>query len=243
MRKPVGFDQKIMLHQLDYTAKQAKQLPQKEMYETLDMYLRKDIKGDKSRKNVITMLMKIWYKVPPYMQELQKDILDEFGNLNKEERIFVHWCMTIIAYPYFKDVVTEFGRLFRLQENVASHIIVKRMKEAYGDRRRVEVSSSAVISSLKAWDILILEDNKTYKENTKLPIAHFLLHELIFETMMNVSNQPSFIVTEVLSHSMFFPFEFHVDISELKQRAANLNFYYQGVNDLVVESERESHSS
>lgn len=243
MRKSVGFDQKILLHQLDYTARQTKQLSKKDMYETLDMYLRQDIKGDKSRKNVITMLMKIWYKVPPYVQELQKEVLDEFSNLNKEERIFVHWCMIIIAYPFYKDIVAEFGRLFQLQENLASHVIVKRMKEAYGDRRRVEVSTSAVISSLKAWDILTLEDNKTYKENVKLPIAHPVLHDLMFETMMSVSNQPSFIVSEVLSHPIFFPFEFHMDTNELKQRASNLNFYYQGVNDLVVEIKRESRSS
>lgn len=243
MRKPVGFDQKILLHQLDYTAKQSRQLEKKDMYETLDVYLRKDIKGDKSRKNVITMLMKIWYKVPPYMHELQTEILNEFNSLNKEERLFVHWCMIINAYPFFKDIITEFGRLFKLQEKVSSQVIGKRMKESYGDRRRVEVSTSAVISSLKAWETIILDEKKMYKENVKLPIAHFLLQELMFETMMNVSNQPSFIVNTVLSHSMFFPFEFHLDTNELKQREGNLNFYFQGTNELVVESKRETFST
>jgi len=38
--KPVGFDQRIMLHHLDYTAMQSKRYPRKEMYSVLDGYMR-----------------------------------------------------------------------------------------------------------------------------------------------------------------------------------------------------------
>lgn len=50
MVKPVGFDQKIMLHHLDFTENEARKLSRKEMYEALDYFLRSDIQGAKSRK-------------------------------------------------------------------------------------------------------------------------------------------------------------------------------------------------
>ena len=55
MSKPVGFDQKILLHHLDYTAMQSHNYTRKQLYDVLDTYLRDDIKGAKSRKNTITI--------------------------------------------------------------------------------------------------------------------------------------------------------------------------------------------
>lgn len=58
MKKAVGFDQKILLDHLNYTAQEASYTPQKEMYEKLNQHLRKDIKGDKAMKNAATILIK-----------------------------------------------------------------------------------------------------------------------------------------------------------------------------------------
>ena len=55
MTKPVGFDQKILLTQLDFTAKNVRTHNRKEMYELLDGFIRNDVTGVKARKNVITI--------------------------------------------------------------------------------------------------------------------------------------------------------------------------------------------
>src|SRR5699024_7235647 len=152
----------ILLHQLDYTAMQSRNNIRKEMYAILDGYLREDITGTKSRKNAITILMKIWFNVPDDFKHIRKEILQQFNEWTKKEKLFVNWCMTILAYPFFEEVVNGFGRLFQLQEKVSSTAIGKRMKESYGDRRRVEVATSAVLMSLRSWGVLVPDENRSY---------------------------------------------------------------------------------
>ncbi|WYS06825.1 hypothetical protein MKZ27_01685 [Bacillus sp. FSL R5-0394] len=122
MTKPVGFDQKILPHHLDYTATQSRKLSKKDMYLILDGYLRENITGAKTRKNVITMLMKIWYDVPHRITNIRDELLFEFTDFIKEERLFAHWCMTMIAYPFFREVVNEFGRLFTITGYSIKHV-------------------------------------------------------------------------------------------------------------------------
>lgn len=235
MTKPVGFDQKILLDHLDYTAKQSRKLSKKDMYAILDGYLREDITGTKSRKNVITMLMKIWYNVPDSITNVRDEVLNEFNDFSKEERLSAHWCMMMIAYPFFKEVVNEFGRLFQLQDTVSSMSIGKRMKDSYGDRRRVEVATSAVISSLKAWEIILPNENRSYIQNDKVSISTPLLQVLLFETVLSVLESESLYVNTITSHPLFFPFQFDLNLHELRERKDYFTFHYQGVENLVVE--------
>ncbi|ASN03851.1 hypothetical protein [Virgibacillus necropolis] len=235
MTKPVGFDQKVLLHYLDYTAKQSRKLSKKDMYAVLDGYLREDITGAKSRKNVITMLMKIWYNVPHRITNIRDEVLIDINDFSKEERLFAHWCMMIIAYPFFKEVVNEFGRLFQLQDTVSSMSIGKRMKDSYGDRRRVEVATSAVISSLKAWEIILPSENRSYIQNDKVSISTPLLQVLLFGTVLSVLDSESLYVNTITSHALFFPFQFDLNLHELRERKDYFIFHYQGVENLVVE--------
>lgn len=235
MTKPVGFDQKVLLHHLDYTAKQTRKLSKKDMYAVLDGYLREDITGEKSRKNVITMLMKIWYNVPNSIANIRDEVLISFNDFSKEERLFANWCMTMIAYPFFEEVVYEFGRLFQLQDTVSSMSIGKRMKDSYGDRRRVEVATSAVISSLKAWEIIVPSKNRTYIQNDKVSISTPLLQILLFETILSVLDSESLYVSTITNHALFFPFQFDLNLNELRERRDYFTFHFQGVENLVVE--------
>ncbi|WP_244895422.1 hypothetical protein [Evansella clarkii] len=231
----MGFDQKVLIHHLDYTAKQSKKNTKTEMYAILDGFLREDITGAKSRKNAITMLMKIWVNVPDELILVREEVLKNFNEFTKEERLFVHWCMTIVAYPFFKDVATEFGRLFQVQENISSTSISKRMKESYGDRRRVEVATSAVLMSMKAWKIIIPGNNKTYMENQKVYIDNPLLHALLLDTLLTVLESDTIYVDMATNHPLFFPFQYKLNLQQLKKRKNSFSIYNQGVENLIVE--------
>lgn len=235
MTKPVGFDQKILIHQLDYTAKQSRKHSKKDMYAVLDGYLRQDITGTKSRKNVTTMLMKIWYNIPQEIKQIREEILQEFNELTKDERLFVHWNMTILAYPFLKDVVKEFGRLFQIQDSVPSSTIAKRMKGNYGERRRVEVATSAVISSLKSWEIIVPSGRRSYIENEKITVSNPLLDALLLHTLFYVLESDSLYIDMILNHTLLFPFQLELHTDELRERKNEFTFHYQGIEKLIVE--------
>lgn len=234
LKKTVGFDQKILLHQLDYVAKQSKKQSKKDMYDILDGYLRQDITGAKSRKNAITMLMKIWYNVPEEITKIREEVLDVFNDFSNGEKLFAHWNMTMLAYPFFKDVANEFGRLFQLQDEVSSSTILKRMKDNYGERRRVEVASSAVISSMKAWDIVVSEKNGVYKQSRKVGITNPILQALFIHTLFYVREAESLYIDTMNDSPLYFPFQIDLQIHELRERK-DFSFHYQGVEKLIVE--------
>lgn len=234
MTKPVGFDQKLLLHQLDYTAIQSKQYQRSEMYDVLDGYMRNDIKGAKSRKNAITMLMKIWYLLDDELLPIRDEILKEFHQFTEEERLFVHWGLTCVAYPFFRDIANEFGRHFQLQEEVSSKTILKRIKDLYGDKRRVEVGTSAVLTTMKSWGVIVPTEKTFYKENDKIQITNCLLQTFLIKVLLKSLGNKALYIDLVENHPIFFPFQYNLNLFELRKRE-EFSFYYEGLNNLVVE--------
>ncbi|EDX56274.1 conserved hypothetical protein [Bacillus cereus W] len=237
MTKPVGFDQKVLLHHLDFTANHTKKYSRKDMYEVLDGYLRNDITGAKSRKNAVTMLMKIWYLVDKDLIEIRDRVLEVLPVLTKEERVFVHWGMTLAAYPFFKDTVHELGKLFQLQDTVPSTVIGKRMKEEYGDRRRVEVATSAVLMSIKAWGIIIPTKNRLYQLSDKIFISNPLLQVFIVKIMLHVLEHTALQIDILKNHPILFPFDHEIDLFELRQNEG-LTLHHQEIDTLIVECKK-----
>lgn len=234
MVKAVGFDQRVFLRHLNFTALQTKDNERKEMYAILDSYLRNDIAGAKSRKNAITMLMKIWYLVDEDIKDIRDDILKEFESFNQQEKLLSNWFMTMMAYPFFRDVVYEFGRLFQLQEEVATKTIVERMKGMYGDRRRVEVATSAVVSSFKAWGITVPGKNRKHKRNEAVFINNPLLDIFLIKSLFKITDSETLYINNIYDHPVLFPFDIELDLLELREDDS-FSFFYQGTNDLVVE--------
>ncbi|MFC4402380.1 hypothetical protein [Gracilibacillus xinjiangensis] len=234
MSKPVGFDQKILLHQLDYTANEARRTERKDMYPLLEEYLLKDIKGAASRRCAKAILMKIWYLVDDEHQNLRQRALELFPDASEIERIVFHYSMTILAYPFFKDLVQEMGKLFKLQDEVTSQQINRMMKNLYGDRRRVEVATSAVLMSLKAWGIITPgKSNHTYKIKEKHSVQSSNLKEWLAEAVIRCSEGTSLTLDVLNSHPIFFPFDYKVSSADLNNDNFEVN--RQGIDMIMVE--------
>lgn len=234
MSKPVGFDQKILLHQLNFTAKEARRTERKDMYKKLDEFLLADIKGQKSRKNAITMLMKIWFLVDDEHRQLQEKAFDLFLDLNKEEKLMLHYSMTVLAYPFVNDLVHEMGKLFKLQNDISSQQIGRLMKNLYGDRRRVEVATSAALTSLKSWGVIDSgEMKKSYKIANKYPVQSVHLRQWLAKAVIRCSENTSLPLDVLNAHPAFFPFDYKISTNDLKTNQFEVN--RQGLDMIMVE--------
>ncbi|WML31710.1 hypothetical protein RCG24_07595 [Neobacillus sp. OS1-32] len=222
MAKPIGFDQKVLLHHLDFTANEARRLERKEMYEVLDNFLRADIKGAKSRKNAITMLMKIWYLVEDSHIVIRDRALEMLPFLKPEEKVLLHWCMTMLAYPFFRDLIKEMGRQLRMQDTVPSQVLGKKMKSLYGERRRVEVATSAVLMSIKSWGITELQKNRAYSLLKKVEIHSQELLQLIAEVLLTINDSHILPIELMNNNVLFFPFHYNISASVLMKNKFEL---------------------
>src|SRR5699024_3291557 len=233
MAKPVGFDQKILLHQLDFTLNEARRTKRKEMYEKLDEFLIDDIRGVKSRKNAATMLMKIWYLVNDDYKHLQDNAFNLYPDLRNEERLVFHYGMTILAYPFVKELVQETGKLFKLQDEVTAQQIGRIMKNLYGDRRRVEVATSAVLMSLKSWGVISSRSKKhIYTTGENMSVQATEVKKWLAEAIIRSSEGSSITLEELNSNSAFFPFDYTISSSDLDDEYFRVN--RQGLDMIMV---------
>jgi len=233
MAKPVGFDQKLLLHQLDFTLNEARRTKRKKMYEKLDEFLIDDIRGVKSRKNAATMLMKIWYLVNDDYKHLQENAFHLYPDLRNEERLVLHYGMTILAYPFVKELVRETGKLFKLQDEVTAQQIGRIMKNLYGERRRVEVATSAVLMSLKSWGVISSGDKRhIYTTGENISIQATEIKKWLAEAIIRSSDGSSITLEELNSNSVFFPFDYTISASDLNDEYFRVN--RQGLDMIMV---------
>jgi len=223
MVKPVGFDQKIKVQHLDYIAREASGTERKQMYEKLDEYLSGDIRGAKARKNAITMLMKIWFLVPDEIKNLRQRALELLPTLDNRERRVLHYGMTLLAYPFFKDVAAEIGNLFGLQNEVPSVQIGRKIKGLYGDRRRVEVAANAVLMSLKAWGLIEPGKGNVYTLPEKQEITNTVLKLWLAEVVLRVSGYQYLPLEMIPAAQVVFPFQFKLNIREVENGTFVIN--------------------
>ena len=232
MSKPVGFDQKIKLAHLGFTASELRYTAKNDMYTKLDEYLISEIKGDKARKNAITMLMKIWCLVAEEHRKLQQEALELFPHVSAEDKLVLHWGMTLIAYPFFRAVADEMGYLLKLQNEAPSQQLGRKIKLLYGDRRRVEVALGAVLGSIKAWGITELKTKNVYTLPAKVTVENDTLKNWLIEVLLRVSEFKTMPINMLNNQNIMFPFQYAINISEIDAKRFKLE--RQGMDTYIV---------
>ncbi|GED30274.1 hypothetical protein P9G84_14945 [Brevibacillus centrosporus] len=233
MKKAVGFDQKIQLHQLDFIANEISRMSSRDvLYQQVDEQLMADIGGAKSRANARTILFKIWFLVPDEHMELRDRALDMFQRATPEEKLVLHWGMCLLAYPFFKDTIEQLGYLFHLQDEVTSEQIGRKMKGLYGERRRVEVSVNAVLSSIRSWGVLEMEKRNTHTIAVQINVFSTDIKKWLVQVMLIVTGKSVIELNHIAGEPCIFPFELSVLESELSGN--ELEITRQGVGRLMV---------
>jgi hypothetical protein len=233
MKRAVGFDQKIMLQQLDFIANEIPRMESKDaLYQLVDERLMADIGGAKSRVNARTILFKIWLLVSNEHTELRDRALEIFQRATREEKVILHWGMCLLAYPFFKDTVEQLGYLFSLQDELTSEQIGRRVSGLYGERRRVEVSVNAVLSSLRSWGVLEAAKRNTYTIPTKMAISSPELKKWLVQILLVVTGKTVIELSHLPGEPCIFPFELSVLESELSDN--RLEVTRQGIGRIMV---------
>jgi hypothetical protein len=68
----------------------------------------------------MTVLMRMWVRVPKEHRQLHQNAIKLFNIVQHQDRIWIHWGMILLAYPFFRDVASTVGRLMLLQGEVTS---------------------------------------------------------------------------------------------------------------------------
>ncbi len=152
MSKRIGFDRYITIEWLDMIAG----LLQHEndinkIRASMHSYLEKELPHYESRKKTISILLRIWYKVPDEYRPLRDRAIKILSTASQEDRIWIHWGMTLLAFPFFRDIITWLHRCFTLHDHCTMGEVHRKIEESWGYRTTMKPAIRKVIQSLILW--------------------------------------------------------------------------------------------
>lgn len=150
----LGFDRRITLDWLDHTAGLMLRNPDPAAVRAaLQTHLVRDIAGGEARVKTITLLCRVWAN-PPMAPHLRDEGLRLLPMLLPADRLWLHWGLTLLAFPFFRDVAAIVGRLLQIQGMCTVGQVTDRMISAWGERSTLVRATQRVLRSLVEWEVL-----------------------------------------------------------------------------------------
>jgi len=155
MNRIVGFDRRLQLDWLDATVGLCQEtLDPSVVAEHLRQRLEREIAGTEAQRKTITVLLRIWVNVPEGDSRLRDEALQLAAQIVSEERLWLHWGMSLLAYPFFRDVAATVGQLSRLQGIFSQAQIQRRMIENWGQRTTLRRAVRRLLRTFVDWGVL-----------------------------------------------------------------------------------------
>jgi hypothetical protein len=161
MPERIGFDRKICLTWLDLAAEAVSDTKDvTAVNSVLDRALATEVRGSEARRKTVNVLTRIWLRVPEVCQSLRDEALDLWADVTEPERMWLHWGLALLAYPFFRDVVATVGRLTRLQEELTPAQVHRSIVSRWGERATLKYAVPRVLYSLSDWQVLVYLDQQ-----------------------------------------------------------------------------------
>lgn len=155
MKQMIGFDRKLDLDWLDATVGLCQEsLDPGVVAGQLGQKLAHEIAGDEARRKTVTVLLRTWVNVPAEASQLRDEALQLAAKVNPEERLWLHWGMSLLAYPFFRDVAATVGQLSRLQGTFSQAQVQRRMIENWGQRTTLQRAVRRLLRTFIDWGVM-----------------------------------------------------------------------------------------
>ena len=120
----------------------------------LDKHLKDELPGKESRAKTAGIILRIWSGIPAERIALRDRAVALLPRISGQERIWLHWGMTALAYPFFRDTAEVVGRLLALQDDFTTAQVQGRMLTTWGDRATSKEAAQKLVTTLVDWEVL-----------------------------------------------------------------------------------------
>ena len=205
----VGLSRPIKLEWLNKTADLIVEgKSELEIKEELNEYLSYEIKSPTNLRKTREILMNIWIKSGDEFGELRCKAIEVYKH-ERSNKMAIHWCLMIAAYPVFADVCALLGKLTNIQDTFSTSWLKEKLVEVWGERTTLLHSSDKILQTLKYVDSIENIKVGTYKTK-KYVINDCETITLLIMTILLTNEKAYFEVSEIPNTPQMFPFEFVV---------------------------------
>jgi hypothetical protein len=235
MRKVVGISQKIKRGWLDAVLDRlVKTTDKAELRAFLDKHLEEELPGTESRAKSSGIVLRIWSGSPAERIDQRNRAISMLSRISGRERIWLHWGMTALAYPFFRDTAEVVGRLLTLQDDFTTAQVQGRMLTTWGDRATSKDAVQKLITSLVDWEVLRSTKTKGhFLLARKITASNTDVQLWLLEALLGASATDEIEAQQLLRLPESFPFKLTVGVADLR-RHEGFNIYRQGLDiDMV----------
>jgi hypothetical protein len=221
MDKGIGFNRSIFLPWLDATAAFCAETDDpSEIRERLEPVVGQHLKGVEARRKTIDVLINIWFQ----SREIAPDLRDEAVNWFQtspviEDRLWLHYGLTLVYYPFFRECVMAVGQFGRYEGTVTTRIVKRRLAADRGHLGSLDRSVERVIASLRDWGVLAESDERyLYEPQCQVfPASSFELEAWLLTCALHAHPAEELPFADLLHLPELFPFHFTLAVDQLRQ--------------------------
>jgi hypothetical protein len=235
MRAVIGIDRKIKRAWLDVLLDHLAQTTDpKELRRFVDDRLAEELPGAASRTKSVGISLKIWTGIPTNRVPLRDRAIALLPKISGQERVWLHWGMTSLAYPFFRDSAEVVGRLLTLQDDLTTAQVQERLLKKWGDRATTKEAAQKLLHTLVDWEVLRSTKTKGhFLPGSKMSSASTALQLWLLESLLTASSAEEVEAQQLLRLPELFPFVLSIGLADLR-RHDGFHLHRQGLDmDMV----------
>jgi len=235
MRAVLGIDRKIKRTWLDALLDHmARTTDQDELRSFLADHLKDDLPGHASRAKSVGIALRIWIGIPANRVPLRDRAISLLPTISAQERIWLHWGMTSLAYPFFRDTVEVVGRLLALQDDFTTAQVQERLLKKWGDRATTKEAAQKLIHTLVDWEVLRSTKTKGhFLLVARMSSASSAVQLWLLESLLTAGPAEEVEAQQLLRLPEMFPFQVSIGLSDLRKHDS-FHLHRQGLDmDMV----------
>lgn len=214
----IGFDRMIKLDWIEYYAKISRHEEdtgklKEQMHETLF----EECPQMASRKKNITILQRIWTRVEAEHRLLRRGALNILDDVEMPERLALHWGMSLLAYPFFREIAASCGRFLKLQKNFSRQQIKEQITATWGARPTLERALPRVLESMVDWGALSYAGRRSlYQAQPEIQVTDEQLRLWLLCVCLEIEGG-CLSLERAASLPYLLPFSFNISLAEIQQ--------------------------
>lgn len=209
MAKMIGLSRPIKIEWLNKTVDLVSEgKTDEEIKNELNEYLSFEITSPTNLRKTREILLTIWVKTPDELK-LIKSIALELYKSDNVNKLALHWCMLLLAYPVFSDVCALIGKLTDIQETFTTAWLKQKLFDLWGERTTLLHSIDKILQTLKNVGAI---ENKRIGEYkiVSSKITDDRMKCFIVLTIIAMKNKAYYETSELSNVPQMFPFKYSI---------------------------------